>query len=94
MTIFLAEKYQEFNEEFDELGFQHNMFLGVDPAVKLEHSWNKLREIYKGLMKSYSEVYENHEKVVIMMTLKTLLVTAVSYFTCTCGWQKNQSFSH
>ena len=86
MTIFLAEKYQEFNEEFDELGFQHDMLLGVDPAVKLEHSWNKLREIYKGLMKSYTEAYENHiKKVVTMMTLKTLLGTAVSFFTCTCG---------
>jgi len=38
------------------------MFLGADPAVKLEHSWNKLRKIYKGLMKSYTEVYENHKK--------------------------------
>ena len=42
MTIFLAEKYQEFNEEFDELGFQHDMFLGVDPVVKLEQATQNL----------------------------------------------------
>jgi hypothetical protein len=57
----VSEKYQESNEEFDKLGFQHDMFLGVDPSIKLEHNWNKLHEIYKGLMKSYSEVYENHK---------------------------------
>jgi len=51
----VAEKYQEVNEEFNELGFQHNTFLGDD---KLEHSWNKLHEIYKGLTQSYTEVYE------------------------------------
>jgi hypothetical protein len=89
MTIFfwqeVAEKYQEVSEEFDELGFQYDTFLGVDPAVKLEHSWKKLHETYKGLMKSYTEADENHKKVVAMMTLKTLLGTAVSFFTFTCG---------
>ena len=38
------------------------MLLGVDPAVKLEHSWKKLHETYKGLMKSYTEADENHKK--------------------------------
>jgi hypothetical protein len=63
----VAEKYQRVNKEFDELGFQHNMFLGVDPSMKLEHSWNNLYEIYKGLMKSYTQVYENYKKVAITM---------------------------
>jgi hypothetical protein len=38
------------------------MFANVDPSIKLEHSWTKLHEIFKGLMKAYSEVYDNHKK--------------------------------
>jgi len=54
----VAEKYSEVKEEFDELDFQHNMFRFVDLSMKLEHSWNKLHEIYKGLTQSFTEVYE------------------------------------
>jgi hypothetical protein len=38
------------------------MLSGIDPSIKLEHSWSKLREIYKTLTKSYGEVFENHKK--------------------------------
>jgi VanZ family protein len=37
-------------------------FDGIDPSVKLEQNWSKFREIYKGLTKSYGEVFENHKK--------------------------------
>ena len=43
----VADKCQAVNEEFDELGLQHNMFLGADLSIKLEHSWINLPEIYK-----------------------------------------------
>jgi hypothetical protein len=58
----IAEKYQETNDAYDNLAFVDSVFLGVNPSVKLEHSWSKLREIYKGLMKSYGEIFENHTK--------------------------------
>jgi hypothetical protein len=38
------------------------MFSGINPSIKLKHSWSKLREIYKTLAKSYEEVFENHIK--------------------------------
>jgi len=58
----VAEKYQETNNAYDNLAFVDSVFLGVNPSVKLEHSWSKLREIYKGLTKSYGEIFENHKK--------------------------------
>ncbi len=57
----VVEKYQEVNEEFDMLRFQHTMFQGVDPSIRLEQSWNKLFEIHKGLMKSCTEVHKYHK---------------------------------
>jgi hypothetical protein len=58
----VAAKYQETNESYDELAFDDSMFDGVDPSVRLEHNWSKLREIYKGLTKIYGEVFQNHKK--------------------------------
>jgi hypothetical protein len=58
----VMEKYQEVNEEYDELAHTDSMFAGVDPSVKLPHSWSKLRDIYKGVTKCYAEVFENFKK--------------------------------
>jgi len=58
----VAEKYQEKNVEFDELAYEDAVFEGIDPSVKLEHSWSKLREIYKAVSKTYSEVFENFKQ--------------------------------
>ena len=58
----VADKFQEMNENYDKLGHVHSLFLGIDPSVKLQHSWSKLRDIYKSLTKSYREVFENHKK--------------------------------
>jgi hypothetical protein len=58
----VAKKYQESNESYDELAFDVALFDGVDPSVKLEYNWSKLREIYKGLIKVYSEVFQNNKK--------------------------------
>jgi hypothetical protein len=58
----VSERYQESSEDFDQLAFEHPMFANVDPSIKLEHNWTKLHEIFKGLMKGYSEVYDNHKK--------------------------------
>jgi hypothetical protein len=38
------------------------MFSGIDPSIKLKHSWSKLHDTYKALTKSYGEVFENHKK--------------------------------
>ena len=38
------------------------MFSGIDPSIKLKHSWSKLHDIYKAWTKSYGEVFENHKK--------------------------------
>jgi hypothetical protein len=57
----VANKFQETNRDYDELAHEHQFFLGIDPSVKLQHSWSKLREIYKVLTKSYREVFENHK---------------------------------
>ena len=58
----VAEIYKETNADYDNLAFVDSIFLGVDPSVKLDHSWSKLREIFKGLTKSYGEIFENHKK--------------------------------
>jgi hypothetical protein len=50
------------NEESDELAHTDSMFAGVDPSVKLPHSWSKLRDIFKGVTKCYAEVFENFKK--------------------------------
>jgi hypothetical protein len=58
----VIEKYQQVNEEYDELAHMDSMFAGVDPSVKLPHSWSKLWDMYKGVSKSYAEVFEDFKK--------------------------------
>jgi hypothetical protein len=58
----VMKKYQEVNEEYDELAHMDSMFAGVEPLVMLPHSWSKLRDIYKGVTKCYAEVFENFKK--------------------------------
>ncbi len=48
----VVERYQETNVLYDFITFTDPMFSGIDPSIKLEHSWSKLREIYKTLTKS------------------------------------------
>jgi hypothetical protein len=80
----VMENYQEVNEEYDELAHTDSMFSGVDPSVKLPHSWSKLRDIYKGVKKYYAGVFENFKKSG-MMTLLTSVGQRVRYTTYTCG---------
>jgi hypothetical protein len=58
----VVEKFQQTNVIYDCIAFTDPMFSGVDPSIKVEHSWSKLREIYKALTKSYGEVFDNHKK--------------------------------
>ncbi len=58
----MADKFQEMNRDYNELAHKPQFFLGIDPSVKLQHSWSKLRDIYTALTKSYWEVFENYKK--------------------------------
>jgi hypothetical protein len=58
----VTDKYKEANEDYDNLAFIEDIFLGIDPSVKQDHSWSKLHEIFKGLTKSYAEIHENHKQ--------------------------------
>ncbi len=55
-------KYQTSCSSFDALAFQDAMFEGIDPSIKLNHSWSKLRDIYKVLSKDFEVVRDNHKK--------------------------------
>ncbi len=39
------------------------MFEGIDPSIKLNHSWSKLHDIYRVLSKDFGSVRENHKKI-------------------------------
>jgi len=58
----VAEKYQDVNDDYECLAWDDPLFDDIDASVALPHSWSKLREIYKGLSKLYSEAFENHKK--------------------------------
>jgi len=58
----VAEKYQDVNDDYECLAWNDPLFDDIDASVALPHSWSKLHEIYKGLSKLYSEVFENHKK--------------------------------
>ena len=58
----VSVQYQSTCSAFDDLAFYDDMFEGIDPSVKLNHSWSKLREIFKVLSKDYEVVRENHKK--------------------------------
>ncbi len=36
------DKYQVSSTSYDDLAFEDSMFDGIDPSVKLSHSWSKL----------------------------------------------------
>jgi hypothetical protein len=58
----VTEKYKEANEDYNNLAFIEDIFLGIDPSVKQDQSWSKLREIFKGLTKSYAVIHKNHKQ--------------------------------
>jgi hypothetical protein len=58
----VADKYQEMNDDYECLAWDDPLFDDVDALVMLPHTWSKLREIYKGLSKLYSDAFENHNK--------------------------------
>ena len=39
----VVEQYQQTNVCYDHITFTDPMFSGIDPSIKLEHSWSKLR---------------------------------------------------
>jgi hypothetical protein len=41
----VAEKFQEVNQEYNNLAYMDSMFAGVNPSVKLEHNWSKLQDL-------------------------------------------------
>ncbi len=57
-----CRKISRRKDDYDNLAHVHSLFLGIDPSVKLQHNWSKLRDIYKSLTKSYREVFDNHKK--------------------------------
>ncbi len=73
----VTEKYKEMNDD-DNLAFVESIFLSVDPSVKLDHSWSKLWESFKGLTKSHGEIFENHKKVAMMTISSTSVVQKIS----------------
>ncbi len=57
-----CRKISRKKEDYDNLAHKHPLFIGIDPSVKLQHGWSKLRDIFKSLSKSYREVFENFKK--------------------------------
>ncbi len=57
----MAEEYQLENDSYYTLAFSDRFFSGIDPSMKFNHNWSKLRDVYKSLVKSYGEVHENHK---------------------------------
>jgi hypothetical protein len=55
----VAMKYKETNDDYSNLEFIEDIFLGIDPSVKQDHSWSTLHEIFKGLTKPYAEIHES-----------------------------------
>jgi hypothetical protein len=58
----ISVQYQSTCTSFDDLAFHDKMFKGINPSIKLMHSWSKLCDIYKVLLKDYEVVRENHKK--------------------------------
>jgi hypothetical protein len=58
----VSVQYQSTCSAFDDLAFYDDMFEGINPSVKHNHSWSKLHEIFKVLSKDYEVVRENHKK--------------------------------
>jgi hypothetical protein len=45
----VVEIFQEKKEDYDNLAHKHSLFCGINPSVKLQHGWSKLRDIFKSL---------------------------------------------
>jgi hypothetical protein len=58
----IAVQYPSTCTSFDDLAFHDQMLKGIDPSIKLTHSWSKLPEIYKVLSKDFEAVREPQEK--------------------------------
>jgi hypothetical protein len=90
---YVSVQHPSTRSAFDDLAFYDKMLEGIDPSIKLNHSWSKLREIFKVLSKDYEVVRENHKKsgnhedFINFCNNKS----EVKYTTCTCGCNKNQT---
>jgi hypothetical protein len=60
----VAEKFQEVNAMYDKLAFDDPMFAlaEIDPSVKIAHTWDRLCDIYKMLLKNYAVVRDNNKR--------------------------------
>jgi hypothetical protein len=55
-----AENMEGEEEEYGRLVVEeHPMFSDINPSKKLNHTWSKLHEIWKNLLKNYNNVHEN-----------------------------------
>jgi hypothetical protein len=52
----VMEKYQQMNNDYDNLAFVEPISLSIGPSVKLEHSWSKL-EIFLNVLQSLTVRY-------------------------------------
>jgi hypothetical protein len=53
------------------------MFEGIDPSIKLNHSWSKLRDIYKVYQRTLKWSERTTRKVATMIILLTFVTTEV-----------------
>jgi hypothetical protein len=55
-----AENMEGDEEEYGRLSVEeHPMFSDIDPSIKENHTWFKLRKIWKNHVKNYNDVHEN-----------------------------------
>jgi hypothetical protein len=55
-----AENMEGDEEEYSRLSVEeHPIFSDINPSKKVNHTWSKLRDIWKTLLKNYNDVHEN-----------------------------------
>jgi hypothetical protein len=69
---YVSVQHPSTRSAFDDLAFYDKMLEGIDPSIKLSHSWSKLCEIY-----SYQRTMKWSERITRKVAIMKILLTSV-----------------
>jgi hypothetical protein len=90
----VTKKFQEVNEECNNLAYTDFMFVGVNPSIKLQHNWSSFWRFTRLSLNLMVRSLRTLRKVKIMMISSTSVLRRVRCIICICGRRNNLNWYH